>query len=1009
MPKRLLDFIDSSRSDSSRRSGGLLDYIDQQRSQSNDSEELQQRISNASMRLSSVGQELPQPEDHATVLDRIFNVLNFFNNKKNQTLSYLGGNSDAFSHDVTGADLLQQWGMNEGTGNQVAGFGFDLLTDPLNLLSFGTAGALNAGAKAGIKGAKAGTEALNALEAGSKAGSSVRNGQTVAKLGAHIPFTNIGASFDVPGSGAVLNKLGEIVKGATSKADDFIFQKSPELHNIGANVKNMAGKLFVRGFGVPKAVSAITKQTQDLIRMDTQDVINNVVNIRKGWEENYGHTFDNDIKIIKAIEDPTQFQNLTEGEAGVFNEVKDFFDANFVKAQEFGVVNDFIQNYIPHIFKGKKEEVEAALEQLRRKGPKVTTNSPFGQQRNLMADIAQILENPDLANKLKPETNLSKIMGIYKISLEKAIRNRDMLDNLVALGPDIIMHSSPTMWDPTLDGGKGGYRKFKIPVPEGWVKSPVIQLKDYYVAPEIGGHLKDILEPFNNNVAFEKLMSHMDGVLNWWKGMATVPNIGFHMRNMMGNLFNNYLGGVRDIESYRLAKKAQMAEDFTIDDFYNLFRSVKPMEPLALPSADGASRMAPILGGTGIGDRDIILERIRNDERFSRIMLGGDGPKIKVNFGDGKPIEVNMTGIKFLAKLHGVTGRGFFSGDIAEDIMKRLEPTKTSTKFNPFSRGNIGFQAAERLGTRIEDNARLAHFINKLKSGLPLNEASNSVKKYLFDYTNLTPVEKNVLRRVMPFYSFTRFNLPLQLKELVKQPKYATVMGKFQNFTEAWAEEETGTPVDKDSLPRYLNDLYSVRLPFQVGGKDVKLGIDLPIRDVNTFQSFSDVFTSLSPLITVPMEQITNRNVYFDKEIEQYEGQTVRAPGYLQGIFEVVKTLDPTSPYSQNFQRIAGAMGLTVGIDPETGNSEVRIPPRTAHYLNQIVALKNVGKLAEVSTGTARDPFAISSFLTGVTAHSSTLADRNRSVQFQQLQALEDLIRKLRDEGQTIPTVRDLQ
>lgn len=68
---------------------------------------------------------------------------------------------------------------------------------------------------------------------------------------------------------------------------------------------------------------------------------------------------------------------------------------------------------------------------------------------------------------------------------------------------------------------------------------------------------------------------------------------------------------------------------------------------------------------------------------------------------------------------------------------------------------DIGMAPAEvglKAGRQIENNARLAHFIDKVNKGWSFDEAALSVKKYLFDYSELTPFEVNVMRRLMPFY-----------------------------------------------------------------------------------------------------------------------------------------------------------------------------------------------------------------------------------------------------------------
>ena len=924
------------------------------------------RIANAQQRLMAVGQPLPEPENKDTILDKIFNTLNFLNLQKNRALSFLSGNTEAFSEDISGADLLQQWGMNEGVGNQIAGFAFDLLTDPLNFLTFGTAGAATSAAKAGIKSASKADDVLKGIDDLTKAArttNTVQPSQTVAKLGA------FGRYWEVPNSGRVINALGSTVRGAASSLGRFVERLSPELAQAGREVRDTAGRLFSRGYGIPESVAQATQRSQDLFRMDVGDTINEVTGIVKGWK-NVDH-----LKVIKAVENPSAVSELNPNEAEAFRQVKDFFDYYFLKAQEYGIIDEFRENYIPHIFKGKKEAVAEALEQLRRRGARVQTNTGFARERTILEDISTILENPELASKLKPETDLAKIMGIYKISLQKAIRNREMLDELVHLGPDVIRKV-----------GEEG-----VEIPESWVKAPIAQLRGYAVPPDIARHLKDITESFTNSDSANKLFRLYDEILGWWKGMATIPNPGFHFRNVLGNIFNNYLGGVRSIEPYKLATQAIRANDTTLENFYDLVRA-----------GDNAAGIIP--------GEQIAMQRVFNEPRFREVLTGGDGPKIKVNLGN-RTVELNMTGVKFLAKLQGVVGRGFISGDISnsiDDVLRRLRSQRSIQDFNPLSRESMLFRLAESAGTTVEDHARLAHFIDRLQKGDTPLEAGLSVKKYLFDYSSLTPFERNVMRRFIPFYAFTRFNLPLQLKELVKQPKYAALMGKFQNFAEALSEEVTGEDIEKGDLPRYLRDLYSIRLPFQVGGRDVTLGVDLPIRDVNSLRP-QDWFSMMTPLLTVPFEQIANRNVYFDRDLESYEGQTVRAPGYLQGLFRMIQAMDEDSVYSETFNRIANHLGFTVGINEETGQPELRVPVRISHLLNQFVAAKNAGKLADVFLGEAFDPFGVSSMLTGISASSSTRQQREQQRQREEYSRLEDLLRKLRDEGSPVPTLRELE
>ena len=53
---------------------------------------------------------------------------------------------------------------------------------------------------------------------------------------------------------------------------------------------------------------------------------------------------------------------------------------------------------------------------------------------------------------------------------------------------------------------------------------------------------------------------------------------------------------------------------------------------------------------------------------------------------------------------------------------------------------------------------------------MDFDQAAIHVKKHLFDYDNLSKFEKEFMRRGIPFYTWTRKNLALQLQTLSTKP-----------------------------------------------------------------------------------------------------------------------------------------------------------------------------------------------------------------------------------------------
>jgi hypothetical protein len=185
-----------------------------------------------------------------------------------------------------------------------------------------------------------------------------------------------------------------------------------------------------------------------------------------------------------------------------------------------------------------------------------------------------------------------------------------------------------------------------------------------------------------------------------------------------------------------------------------------------------------------------------------------------------------------------------------------------------------------------EDWVRTASYIGARRRGMSRDEAQRFVQEHHFDYGDLTQFEKSIARRILPFYTFTARNVPLQIKASLTRPgKYATLEK---------AREETARAA---GLPQgYEGNLepYEQRgQPFgvpgvSIGGKPAMLYPKLPSMDLGrltTPDSFSAkdlaaypgkvvraqsefLMAMLSPLIKIPAETTSNYNSFFRDKID---------------------------------------------------------------------------------------------------------------------------------------------
>ena len=172
---------------------------------------------------------------------------------------------------------------------------------------------------------------------------------------------------------------------------------------------------------------------------------------------------------------------------------------------------------------------------------------------------------------------------------------------------------------------------------------------------------------------------------------------------------------------------------------------------------------------------------------------------------------------------------GAFMGEITR-VRPELEgPAKLKQLVNPISPRFAPVELGRDVGSAMENNARLALFLNRLDMGDSPVKAAQWVKKYLFDYGELTPFESQVMRRIIPFYTWMRKNVPLQLEHVVTSPgKYSMV----QDILGANPEEQNRL-LPAEQRPFYEKDKpLSVATRFRLGGLPVLASPDLPISDL---------------------------------------------------------------------------------------------------------------------------------------------------------------------------------
>lgn len=308
----------------------------------------------------------------------------------------------------------------------------------------------------------------------------------------------------------------------------------------------------------------------------------------------------------------------------------------------------------------------------------------------------------------------------------------------------------------------------------------------------------EVYETMTNVESLRKAIKYFDNVQNIWKAQVLVAP-SYHIRNSVGNLWNNFLANVAP-------------------DAY------------------------------------------------------GKAGSLQQKIATGKLTKVEAKTVEEMKKL-GVIGTGQYGGDISQSIANEVG----GASLNPLSQRFALYKGNMAVGSAVEDNAKMAHYISKIRDGYTPKQAAESVRKYLFDYGDLTWTEQNVLKRVLPFYTWTRKNVPLQVQSFFETP------GKVSNaFTlQRNVENQVEKPEEK-YLASYIKDNTPIRISKNEDGTTSYLLLGQWLPSASALQMLTqdpkNLLDMISPVYKVPKDFINNQSFFEDslgqkQPIEKYPGE----------------------------------------------------------------------------------------------------------------------------------------
>jgi hypothetical protein len=341
--------------------------------------------------------------------------------------------------------------------------------------------------------------------------------------------------------------------------------------------------------------------------------------------------------------------------------------------------------------------------------------------------------------------------------------------------------------------------------------------REFYVPPFYADKLSKLMQSFANPEGVLQQLDHYTGI---WKRYALgAPSTV--VRNMIGQIMQLYVGGVNIFapDAVRAFKDSAKIAIWT-------------MNPKTMEKHLGEKMW---FAGANRTVKDVVEELTEYAVMGTGVMRSDVGPHVVEQLAGGKA-----------NKLMGV----------AKDVL--------SARKGPIAGINKAMSA-------VEDQGHAWAYMWGREQGMSPLEARKFMAKTVLDYElGLSNFEKNTMRRLLPFYSWVRLNIPAQLRGLVRSPSSYSRLVDIKNEIESLSDSK----VRQSMLADWMRD----KMPIIIGDKAFVLENYLPQADLgkipfpgNTEKAGNTFIEMINPLLKKPVEQLMNKD-FFSK-------QAISSPG----------------------------------------------------------------------------------------------------------------------------------
>ena len=294
-------------------------------------------------------------------------------------------------------------------------------------------------------------------------------------------------------------------------------------------------------------------------------------------------------------------------------------------------------------------------------------------------------------------------------------------------------------------------------------------------------------------------------------------------------------------------------------------------------------------------------------------------------------------------------------------------------------------QATVRGNATAENWGRLTHYLYRTRrEGMHPTAAAHQVRKAHFDYEDLTETERRLFKSYIPFYTWTRKNVPYQLEQILSRP------GRVATFNKVAQESEYASGVQSGEV--IGNALDNMPLAFKFGSGYVNPQIGLA--DLFRVEDPKQLASMLTPGIQLPLELALGQNFFTGQPLRGGTHELTPTNRFFGGIADLLGQGGTTSRFVPGKGTVYGP-GMSPTMDLITGQV-----PFLSFLKKKGNPIKNA-QTSEVFGGLGSE--ADLSYLGGVSYKKIDQKAQKYYARLEMADWLRAQIQKLRDQGDLPP------